>query len=248
MPSNCAPVARCTPNACATPGCPRPGGVLGRDQRAGASQAAAPPTDVPRRRPELTVRAGGRARARRPGLRSHHTALSDPHRAAGSSHRSGAGYSHAVSGDRRIALVTGASRGIGKASAIALARSGFDVAITARTVREGEAIDESGGTGADAGIPGSLDTTAGEIEAAGVRALAIRADLLDRGSLLAAVDGVLDAWGRIDVLVNNAVHTGPGAWSASSISTSTRHHQARGQRRGAVGDDQGGSSPHARAG
>jgi len=111
--------------------------------------------------------------------------------------------------DKRVALVTGASRGIGRASAIALAAAGFDVAIVARTQREGEAFDESSPGGGP--VPGSLDTTATQIEAAGGRALAMRADLLDRASLLAAVERVLGEWGRVDVLVNNAVHTGPGS-------------------------------------
>jgi NAD(P)-dependent dehydrogenase (short-subunit alcohol dehydrogenase family) len=111
--------------------------------------------------------------------------------------------------DRRVAFVTGASRGIGKASAVALARAGFDVAITARTRHEGDGIDDSG-TG-NPPVPGSLDTTAAEIEAAGGRALAVAADLLDRRSLVGAVGAVLGSWGRIDVLVNNAVHTGPGS-------------------------------------
>jgi NAD(P)-dependent dehydrogenase (short-subunit alcohol dehydrogenase family) len=118
--------------------------------------------------------------------------------------------SRAVPVDRRIALVTGASRGIGKASAIALARAGLDVAITARTMREGETFDEFGSDG-DEPVPGSLETTARQIEAAGGRALPVRADLLDRASLQVAVRRVLDEWGRVDVLVNNAVHTGPGS-------------------------------------
>ncbi len=111
---------------------------------------------------------------------------------------------------RRIALVTGASRGIGKASAIALAAAGLDVAITARTVREGDAFDESGSTRGEP-IPGSLETTAHQIEAVGGRALPIRADLLDRASLVAAAERVLGEWGHVNVLVNNAVHTGPGS-------------------------------------
>jgi NAD(P)-dependent dehydrogenase (short-subunit alcohol dehydrogenase family) len=115
-----------------------------------------------------------------------------------------------MSEGRRIALVTGASRGIGKASAIALAGAGLDVAITARTLREGEAIDESGSTRGEP-IPGSLETTALQIEAAGGRALPIQADLLDRASLVSAAQRVLDEWGHVDVLVNNAVHTGPGS-------------------------------------
>ncbi len=110
---------------------------------------------------------------------------------------------------RRVALVTGASRGIGKATALALADAGLDVAVTARTVREGEGVDDSDTAGRP--VPGSLETTAGLVEERGVRALPVPMDLLDRASLGAAVDRVLDEWGRLDVLVNNAVHTGPGS-------------------------------------
>jgi NAD(P)-dependent dehydrogenase (short-subunit alcohol dehydrogenase family) len=109
----------------------------------------------------------------------------------------------------RVALVTGASRGIGKATAIALAGAGFDVAITARTVHEGEGIDDSDTSGRT--VPGSLDTTAAEVEAAGARALSVPMDLMDRASLTSGIDLVLREWERIDVLVNNAVHTGPGS-------------------------------------
>jgi len=110
---------------------------------------------------------------------------------------------------RRVALVTGASRGIGKATALALADTGLDVAITARTVHEGDGRDDSDAGGG--AVPGSLDTTAAGVEARGARALSVPMDLLDRVSLGAAVDRVLAEWGRIDVLVNNAVHTGPGS-------------------------------------
>jgi NAD(P)-dependent dehydrogenase (short-subunit alcohol dehydrogenase family) len=111
--------------------------------------------------------------------------------------------------DRRTALVTGASRGIGKATALALADAGFDVAFTARTVHEGDGIDDSDRGGR--AVPGSLDTTAALVTAAGRQALPIAMDLLDRASIVAAADRVFDAWGRLDVLVNNAVHTGPGS-------------------------------------
>jgi NAD(P)-dependent dehydrogenase (short-subunit alcohol dehydrogenase family) len=109
----------------------------------------------------------------------------------------------------RVALVTGASRGIGKATALALAGAGFDVALGARTVHEGEGVDDAR---PDAGpLPGSLDATAAEVEAAGRRALPVRMDLHDRATLEAGAARVLDEWGRIDVLVNNAVDTGPGS-------------------------------------
>jgi NAD(P)-dependent dehydrogenase (short-subunit alcohol dehydrogenase family) len=108
-----------------------------------------------------------------------------------------------------VAFVTGASRGIGKQSAARLAAAGFDVAITARTLHEGEGVDDSDDRGRP--VPGSLEATAALVEEHGRRALPIRMDLLDRASLGAAVQRTLDEWGRIDVLVNNAVHTGPGS-------------------------------------
>jgi NAD(P)-dependent dehydrogenase (short-subunit alcohol dehydrogenase family) len=110
---------------------------------------------------------------------------------------------------RQTALVTGASRGIGKATAVALAAAGFDVAITARTVHEGQGFDDSDSAGRT--VPGSLDTTAALVEEQGGRALPVRMDLLDRGSILAAAQRVIDEWDHIDILVNNAIHTGPGS-------------------------------------
>jgi NAD(P)-dependent dehydrogenase (short-subunit alcohol dehydrogenase family) len=111
---------------------------------------------------------------------------------------------------RKVALVTGASRGIGKAAAIALAQAGLDVAFTARTRLEGEGVDESD-VGELKTLPGSLATTAAEVERAGARAMPLVADLLDESSLVRAVDEILRQWGHIDVLVNNAVDTGPGS-------------------------------------
>jgi NAD(P)-dependent dehydrogenase (short-subunit alcohol dehydrogenase family) len=111
----------------------------------------------------------------------------------------------------RVAFVTGASRGIGKQAAIALAEAGLDVVITARTVREGEGVDDS--DGAARPIPGSLETTASAIEATGRRALPVAMDLHERSTLVDAVQRAVDEWGRIDVLVNNAIDTGPGDMS-----------------------------------
>ncbi len=112
----------------------------------------------------------------------------------------------------RVALVTGASRGIGRASALALADAGFDIAFTARTVREGERFEHSPTIHASdtAPLPGSLETTAREIRERGRRALPLRMDLLDRPSVIATAESVLAEWSRVDMLVNNAVYTGPG--------------------------------------
>jgi len=114
--------------------------------------------------------------------------------------------------DRPVALVTGASRGIGRASALALADAGFDVAITARTVHEGDGVAESNTVRSDVtvAVPGSLDTTAAEIESRGARALSIPMDLLDSEAVVAAPGTVLSEWGRIDVLFNNAIYQGVG--------------------------------------
>ena len=102
----------------------------------------------------------------------------------------------------KVAFITGASRGIGKAASVALAEAGFDIAVTARTVEEGKAADGSS-------LPGSITTTAEEVRKRGRRALPIRLDLLDRASIDAALRQVSAEWGGVDVLVNNGIYTGP---------------------------------------
>jgi NAD(P)-dependent dehydrogenase (short-subunit alcohol dehydrogenase family) len=112
----------------------------------------------------------------------------------------------------RKAFVTGASRGIGKAIAVHLARAGFDVAITARTRVEGEQREHSSTVKRSdtTSLPGSLAGTAELIEGEGREVLVVPADLLDRASLGAAAATVLERWGHVDVLVNNARYIGPG--------------------------------------
>ncbi len=114
--------------------------------------------------------------------------------------------------EARVAMITGASRGIGKALAVHFARAGFDVAVSARTVQEGEAREHSSTLKASntKPLPGSLASTAALVEKEGQRALPVYLDVLDRVSLGVAVTTVLDQWGRIDVLVNNARYIGPG--------------------------------------
>ncbi len=108
--------------------------------------------------------------------------------------------------------MTGASRGIGKGIALSLAGAGFDVALTARTVAEGDALEHSSTVRRSdtRPLPGSLASTAELVEAQGVRSMTVAADLLDRASVEAAAATVLDAWGPVDVLVNNGRYVGPG--------------------------------------
>lgn len=106
---------------------------------------------------------------------------------------------------RPVALVTGASRGIGRASAVALAGAGFDVAVSARTLVDGSARLEDQ---SDVVVPGGLDTTVSAIEAAGGAGLAVQMDVLDRASVLACAATTLAHFGRIDLLVNNAIFQG----------------------------------------
>ena len=110
----------------------------------------------------------------------------------------------------RRALVTGATRGIGRATALALAGAGWDVAVTGRTVHRGDGRDDSD-TGAGRPLPGSLEETGEGVRDLGRRCLELVADLHDRQGLAAAVDEVEQSWGGIDLLVNNAVDTAPGS-------------------------------------
>ena len=86
---------------------------------------------------------------------------------------------------RRVALVTGGSYGIGAAIAQALARDGFDVAVTATRIE-------------------NVAKTRASLEAAGVRALDVALDLTSRDSMSAALTRITEGLGPIDVLVNNA--------------------------------------------
>jgi NAD(P)-dependent dehydrogenase (short-subunit alcohol dehydrogenase family) len=107
-------------------------------------------------------------------------------------------------GDGKVAMVTGATRGIGRCGALDLAARGYDVVITGRTHHEGDAR-ESGVV-----IPGSLDRTAEEVRAAGRRCLPLAMDIMDREAISAGFATVMDEWRRVDVLVNNAPYSGPG--------------------------------------
>jgi NAD(P)-dependent dehydrogenase (short-subunit alcohol dehydrogenase family) len=97
-----------------------------------------------------------------------------------------------------VALVTGASRGIGKRLCADLAAAGYDVVCVARTTRE-----------APAKLPGTVEETAEAVERAGRRAMAVGVDVQDEAAVAALVARVYDAWGRCDVLVNNAAVAPP---------------------------------------
>ena len=90
----------------------------------------------------------------------------------------------------QIAIVTGASQGIGRTLAIALAQAGADVALVSRTRSDLEAV-------------------AKEIEAAGRKALVMSADIQDVSQIRKRVDEVYTTFGKIDILINNA------AWTAT---------------------------------
>ncbi|WP_019927728.1 SDR family NAD(P)-dependent oxidoreductase [Nocardia sp. BMG111209] len=96
----------------------------------------------------------------------------------------------------KVALVTGASRGVGAATAVALAARGYAVACAARSTR-----DQPRRT------PGTLDDVVERIRDAGGTAVAIPVDLSDREQVAAMVEQTVAALGRLDVLVNNAAVT-----------------------------------------
>lgn len=99
--------------------------------------------------------------------------------------------------DDQVAIVTGASRGIGRASALALAEQGADVVLVARSEDQLEAV-------------------AGEIAALGRRGLVVPADVSDTGNLEGVVAAAIDEFGRLDIVVNNAGGTEPRPFLATS--------------------------------
>ena len=99
----------------------------------------------------------------------------------------------------KVAIVTGASRGVGAAVAVALAEAGASVACAAR------ATDET-----PVPLPGTIDETVRRVEAAGGRGLAVPTNLADEAQVEAMVATTIEAFGRVDALINNAAITFPG--------------------------------------
>src|SRR3984893_555920 len=92
----------------------------------------------------------------------------------------------------RVAIVTGSSRGIGRAMVLRLAREGGGVVVPGKP-----------DSGADR-LPASIHTVAEEVEEAGGTALPIRVDVRHEDEVKAMVDQTVEKFGRIDILVNNA--------------------------------------------
>ena len=92
----------------------------------------------------------------------------------------------------RVAVVTGASRGIGKALAIRLAQAGANVAVAAKSERSTERL------------PGSIHETADAIRALGGRVLAVPTDVRDEDAIRNLIERTIAEFGRLDILVNNA--------------------------------------------
>src|SRR5690606_38410211 len=95
--------------------------------------------------------------------------------------------------DGKVAIVTGASRGIGQAIAELFAQEGAKVVCAARTLKEG-----------DHALPGSLEATVAAIREAGGEATAVTAEVSQEEECLALVEAARKTYGPIDVLVNNA--------------------------------------------
>src|SRR5262245_6833425 len=113
----------------------------------------------------------------------------------------------------KVAVITGASRGIGKACALALARRGYRVAVTGRTLEEGKGTvvkPYAADAAAPVAVPGSVASTVGAVRAGGGEAIGVALDIMSLSSIDAMLNQVLETWGRIDVLVNNAIYNGPG--------------------------------------
>jgi citronellol/citronellal dehydrogenase len=92
----------------------------------------------------------------------------------------------------RVAVITGASRGIGRALALGLARQGCHIVVAAKSAESTEKL------------PGSIHTVAKEVEALGSQALPIQIDVRDAGQIASLASRAIERFGRIDILINNA--------------------------------------------
>lgn len=94
--------------------------------------------------------------------------------------------------DGKVALITGASRGIGKAVALRLARAGCRIVVAAKT------------TEPHPKLPGTIHTTVADCEALGSAALAVKMDVRDPAQVEAGVAAAVEAFGRLDIVIHNA--------------------------------------------
>ena len=105
-----------------------------------------------------------------------------------------------------VVMVTGASRGIGAATAIAFAKAGWRVVIAARTLQAQQEQSHQLRYADGQLLQGSLSETAKAIEATGAEVLMQSMDLMDTHSMDVAIEAAVKYYGRIDVLINNAVY------------------------------------------
>ena len=106
----------------------------------------------------------------------------------------------------KIVVVTGASRGIGKAIAIDFARAGADIVVTARTSEK-----------APSDLPGTIEETARAVEAEGRRALALQVDVTKQEQIEGMCRRTIEEFGRCDILVNNAGISMPAPFHETSL-------------------------------
>lgn len=107
----------------------------------------------------------------------------------------------------KIAFISGASRGIGRSTALAFAKAGYRIAITARELDS--AASQQNKISNTSFASGSLKETANMIEALGAEVIALKMDLLSYDSVDAAIQQVIKHFGTIDVVINNAIYQGP---------------------------------------
>lgn len=107
----------------------------------------------------------------------------------------------------KVAIVTGASRGIGKAIALSFASEGATVVIAARTESTSPIL------------PGTIHETAKEINSRGGKAFAIKTDVTKDEEIHAMIDKTMVMFNRIDILVNNAATNRPSLFKDSSLTT-----------------------------
>ena len=97
----------------------------------------------------------------------------------------------------QVALVSGSGRGIGRAIALAYASAGAQVVVTARSQDQ-------------------IDSVCGEIGAAGGTAIAVRADVTNRADVVALIAQTLEAFGRIDIVINNTSASASVEWTVEA--------------------------------